>query len=311
MATAQQREVTPMSVLDETCRDLLGTIEGAAVCGVFNLDSGHFQAISRATGLSSDQNDIFASAVADIFFSVSVARADEAVRPLSSQQASGISAAQELLISTAHSHQFAMRVGTLRAILLLVTVRETNIGLAWAHLRSALPKLQEQLVIAEAIEPSVTLDPLQAFLDQLQRVAESPGGTLILGQPKQPAGLVLLDDGFVRWATARSMESRLLQALCQNAVRPVPKAELETLAVISRREGRSIGESLLAAGFIDEGGLRRSYLKHIASALLRLSQDTAARPLTWRSGSPVNAQSPFRFSMDELLREAQTLTAIH
>jgi hypothetical protein len=297
-----------MKILEAVCSELLGSVDAAVACGVLDLSSGHMLAMSRSPLLPEEVDDVFASAVADIFFNSSVMKADEAVRALVPAREADVSAAQEILITTAHTLQFAKRIGDTRAIVLLVTSHESNIGLAWAQLRSALPRLQEAL--KETVRPEATVDdddPMSSFLAKMRATVAGSDGTVIIGQPQQPTGLILLDAGFVSWATSRNSTSRLSEYLSRNAVRPLKSTELKQLSEVSRREGRTLGESLLAAGVIDEQGLRRSYLTHCAQALMSLSRDAAARLLTWRDGALVHRQSPFRFSLDELVQEARQL----
>ncbi|HTV22127.1 MAG TPA: hypothetical protein VMG12_25730, partial [Polyangiaceae bacterium] len=54
---------------------------------------------------------------------------------------------EEVQLASRHTYHFAKTLGSGRAVILLVTSRNTSLGMGWAHVRAAIP-IFERLLMA-------------------------------------------------------------------------------------------------------------------------------------------------------------------
>jgi len=81
-------------------------------------------------------------------------------------------------------------------------------------------------------------------------------------------GMVLVEEGRVCWASSREMRRRLTDLLCAEGS---DRATIEEVVQACRRDRTPIGEALLRAGVVTEGGLRAALLRHTSEAIAKLS----------------------------------------
>jgi len=118
-------------VIDAICRNIVAEVEGAVACGVVDVTSGEFLGgyndEPRATGMNA-----------------AIARAAMDLASAHDTPDRGI-AFQDVHVTSESSDQFAKSIDGGRALVMLVTRRATNIGMGWAQVNAAIPRLEQHL----------------------------------------------------------------------------------------------------------------------------------------------------------------------
>jgi hypothetical protein len=119
-----------VDVIDAICQSIVAEVEGAVACGVVDVTSGEllggYNDEPRATGMSS----AIARAAMDL---ASANQRDDGV------------AFHDVHVTSDNSDQFAKAIDGGRALVMLVTRRATNIGMGWAQVNAAIPRLEQHL----------------------------------------------------------------------------------------------------------------------------------------------------------------------
>lgn len=134
-----------MSALDEACKAVTEEIDGAAACGVIDLDTGMILGSFSSAEFSQELNELVAIATVELFRGPTITRIEQGVRSHYGLQENGARYVQEFYVAAGQTSHFARTIREGQAVLLLITERSTNIGMGWAKLRSASPAI-EQLV---------------------------------------------------------------------------------------------------------------------------------------------------------------------
>lgn len=136
-----------MTALDDACRALVEQFEneGAAACGVVDLDSGIILGAHCAAPFDQALQDLVALTAVEFFRGPNVTRIEQLVRAQVGAAPSNEQGVRELYLASGQTAHFARAICDGRAVLLLVTARLTNLGLGWAKLRASIPQV-EQLV---------------------------------------------------------------------------------------------------------------------------------------------------------------------
>lgn len=116
---------------------------------------------------------------------------------------------------------------------------------------------------------------LIAALARVEALPPDASGILSFGEP--PFGAIFVDRGRVCWVAADGLQRRLRDLLQHHAA--IPDAALDSVYERCRREGRLLGETLVAEGWLSTAALEAALRAHSAESLIVLCARPA--PLTW------------------------------
>ncbi|MGE0326599.1 MAG: response regulator [Polyangiaceae bacterium] len=131
-----------MGKIDDACKEVVNNVDGAVACGVVDLDTGMLLGIHNTAQYTQTLNEVVAAATMDLFRGPNVGRIEQMVRAHRGLPEDGEHYFQEVHIASAHNYHFAKTMKGGKAVIMLVTKKTTNVGLGWAELRAALPKLE-------------------------------------------------------------------------------------------------------------------------------------------------------------------------
>ena len=131
-----------MGKIDDACRDVVGNVDGAVACGVVDLDTGMLLGIHNSAQYTSTLNEVVAAATMDLFRGANVGRIEQMVRSHRGVTEDGDHYFQEIHISSEHNYHFAKAIKGGKAVMMLVTKKTTNIGMGWAQVKAAVPKIE-------------------------------------------------------------------------------------------------------------------------------------------------------------------------
>jgi hypothetical protein len=131
-----------MNRIDEACREVVDSVDGALACGVVDLVTGMVLGIYPISESVSELNDVVATVGMEMFRSEENTRVERLVQ-------SGRGTAfdvpyyfDEVDIASSSRHHFAKTIKEGKAALLLVTEKTANIGMGWAQVKSAAHQLE-------------------------------------------------------------------------------------------------------------------------------------------------------------------------
>lgn len=131
-----------MGKIDDACKDVVAKVDGAVACGVVDLDTGMLLGIHNAAQYTQTLNEIVAAATMDLFRGPNVGRVEQMVRAQRGVPENGAHYFQEIHISSEHNYHFAKAIKQGKAVIMLVTKKNTNIGMGWAMLKSVIPAVE-------------------------------------------------------------------------------------------------------------------------------------------------------------------------
>lgn len=131
-----------MGKIDDACKEVVESIDGATACGVVDLDTGMLLGLYNAAGYTQTLNEAVAAATMDMFRGSNVARVEEMVRDHRGVAEDGAHYFQEVHITSEHNYHFMKTIKEGRSVMVLVTQKTTNIGMGWAQLKSAIPRIE-------------------------------------------------------------------------------------------------------------------------------------------------------------------------
>jgi hypothetical protein len=151
-----------------------------------------------------------------------------------------------------------------------------------------------------------TLAWLLRALGEVEALAPSSSGALLLGEREQPLGLIVVERNRVCWAAAAGMSRRLRDILLSYCQVPLSDGELDALYARCRDERRQLGETLVAEGVVSAEQMRAAMKQHTVESLLALDATFAASdegewPLTWVERSGCGYNPSFTFGAAEVL----------
>jgi CheY-like chemotaxis protein len=135
--------------VDIACERIVNAVDGALACALIELGTGAVIGIHNSLGFSVEQGETVAAATVDLFRGVSSSRIESIVRSQTSGARSDDHAFEEVQLTSKYTHHFAKKLGSGRAVILLVTSRSTSLGMGWAQVRAAIP-IFERLLLAAA-----------------------------------------------------------------------------------------------------------------------------------------------------------------
>jgi hypothetical protein len=131
-----------MGKIDDACKDVVNKVDGAVACGVVDLDTGMLLGIHNASQYTQTLNEIVAAATMDLFRGANIGRIEKLVRSHRGEPEDGAHYFAEVHVTSEHNFHFAKTMKGGRAVIMLVTRKSTNIGMGWAHLKTAIPEVE-------------------------------------------------------------------------------------------------------------------------------------------------------------------------
>lgn len=131
-----------MGKIDDACREVVANVDGAVACGVVDLDTGMLLGIHNASQYTSTLNEVVAAATMDLFRGSNVGRIEQMVRAHRGLPENGDHYFAEVHVTSANNFHFAKTIKGGKAVMMLVTKKSTNIGMGWAQVKQAIPKVE-------------------------------------------------------------------------------------------------------------------------------------------------------------------------
>jgi CheY-like chemotaxis protein len=143
--TSNQGASETMGKIDDACKQVVEKVDGAAACGVVDLDSGMLLGIYNAAAYTQTLNEVVAAATMDLFRGPNVGRIEQMVRSHRGMEENGEHYFEEMHITSKHNYHFAKVLRGGKAVIMLVTKKTTNIGMGWAMLKSVIPEVEPHI----------------------------------------------------------------------------------------------------------------------------------------------------------------------
>lgn len=124
--------------LIEACIALAETIDGALLCGVIEVTSGRVLALHSTDGNAAQFESAFAYSARELMQSPSEELLGD---PSSEMPAHRLT---EVQLTSTHTCHLAKSVGDGSRLLVLVTRKDTNVGMSWAELKSTATALAQE-----------------------------------------------------------------------------------------------------------------------------------------------------------------------
>ena len=131
-----------MGKIDDACKEVVASVDGAVACGVVDLDTGMLLGIHNGAGYTQALNEIVAAATMDLFRGPNVGRVEQMVRAHRGVPEDGAHYLDEVQITSANNLHFAKTLKGGKAVIMLVTKKTTNLGMGWAQLKSVIPSVE-------------------------------------------------------------------------------------------------------------------------------------------------------------------------
>lgn len=131
-----------MSKIDDSVKQVVEQTDGAVACGVVDLGTGMLLGIYNSAGYTQTLNEIVAAATMDLFRGNHLDKIQQAVRAHRGIPEDGAHYFQEIHITSEHNFHLAKTIAGGKAVIMLVTKKTTNIGMAWAQLKAVIPNIE-------------------------------------------------------------------------------------------------------------------------------------------------------------------------
>lgn len=131
-----------MNALNDACENVVKSVSGAVACGIVDLRNGDLIGIHNAANYSPGHNAVVAAATMDLFRGSNVVRTEQLVRQHRGVPEDGEHYMDEVFMSSKHLYHFAKVIADNDAVIMLVTRKTANLGLGWAQLKAAIPKVE-------------------------------------------------------------------------------------------------------------------------------------------------------------------------
>lgn len=128
--------------IDVACERVVTLVSGGVACGVIDLESGGVLGLHNVRDTSGGQSELVAEATVDLFRGPNVARIEAMLREPRSDEDAGDHVLEEVQLTSRRHLHFAKTLKNGRAVILLVTLRTTSLGMGWAQLKAAIPVLE-------------------------------------------------------------------------------------------------------------------------------------------------------------------------
>ena len=131
-----------MGKIDDACAQVVDKVDGAAACGVVDLDTGMLLGIHNKSSYTQTLNEVVAAAAVDLFRGPNVSRIEQMVRKHRGMEENGAHYFQEIHVSSEHNYHFMKAIKGAKAVIVLVTKKTTNVGMGWAMLKSVIGDIE-------------------------------------------------------------------------------------------------------------------------------------------------------------------------
>jgi len=131
-----------MGKIDDACKEVVTSVDGAVAAGVVDLDTGMLLGIYNAAQYTQTLNEIVAGATMDMFRGSNVGRVEQMVRAHRGIPEDGAHYFEEVHVTSANNYHFMKTIKGGKAVIVLITKRTTNIGMGWAQLKSVIPNVE-------------------------------------------------------------------------------------------------------------------------------------------------------------------------
>jgi len=137
-----KKEEQAMGKIDDSCKEVVGKVDGAVACGVVDLDTGMLLGIYNSAQYTQTLNEIVAGATMDLFRGSSVGKVEQLVRQHRGIPENGESYFEEIHISSRNNYHFMKTIRGGKAVIVLLTKKTTSIGMGWAQVKSIIPEIE-------------------------------------------------------------------------------------------------------------------------------------------------------------------------
>ena len=134
-----------MGKIDEYCKNAVDKVDGGVACGVVDLDTGMVLGVHNNAGYSQTLNEIVGAAAMDMFRGPNVSRVEQLVRSHRGMPENGEHYFEEIHVSSRHNFHFMKTIKGGKAVIVLVTSKQTSIGMGWASLKSIVPEVEPMI----------------------------------------------------------------------------------------------------------------------------------------------------------------------
>ena len=132
-----------MSSVDEACREIVESVDGAIACGVVDLNTGRLLGIYCPT-YGQVLKDALAAATMDLLRGRAVGRTERSIS--TAPGATGDDArVHEVHVMSGDNYHVAKVLKGGQAAVMLVTNRATNVGMGSAQMKAVIPKVEPHL----------------------------------------------------------------------------------------------------------------------------------------------------------------------
>lgn len=131
-----------MGKIDEACKEVVERVDGAAACGLVDLDTGKLLGVHNASQHLQPLTETVATAVKDLFGGPNFRHIQQMVRSHRGVSGDAEPHSHEAHITSAGNFHFMKTIKGGQAVLVLVTRKTTNIGMGWAMLKAVIPTVE-------------------------------------------------------------------------------------------------------------------------------------------------------------------------
>jgi len=133
-----------MSPIDEACREIVDSVDGAVACGVVDLNTGRLLGV-HCPEYGQEVRDAIAAATMDLFRGRTVGRIEQSFCEKTAARGGEQRLVQEVHVMSRDNYHVAKMLKGGQAAVMLVTNRATNVGMGSAQMKAVIPKVEPHL----------------------------------------------------------------------------------------------------------------------------------------------------------------------
>jgi hypothetical protein len=133
-----------MSSIDEACREIVDSVDGAVACGVVDLNSGRLLG-SHCPDYGQVLKDALAAATMDLVGGRATGRIERSLATKLAGSGGDPRLVQEVHVMSGDNYHVARVLKGGQAAVMLVTNRATNVGMGSAQMKAVIPKVEPHL----------------------------------------------------------------------------------------------------------------------------------------------------------------------
>ena len=135
-----------MAEIDDACRDVVTTVDGAVACGVIDLATGMLLGSHVSSPFPADLADKVAAVGADLFHGKNAGRIEKSLRSRRSPDDASGHVLDEIHATSHDGFHLAKSIKNGKAAIILLTTRSANQGIGWAQMKAAIAKIESHLL---------------------------------------------------------------------------------------------------------------------------------------------------------------------